>query len=182
MTVIFIVETLTNKMVETERLQSQMERKASKSSKRKSPKKPTGRRTGRARRAPAMDLDSDLTSSDSEGAACLPGRAQNRPRPVYDPNLIVLDCDDEFIGGPAVNFTRNVAAASAVSVEESMELKVNVRIKGEINHFHMSPVCIFSYTFIFHDFLFVGQFVNAIILSFTVSKIIRVDYTNKRKT
>lgn len=140
-----IVDTLANNLVEAKRLQSQIERKAAKSTKRKSPKKPTGKRSARGRRARAGNLDSsDLSTSDSEAPLCSTSQGQGRTRPAYDPNTIVLDCDDEFFGGPAVNFTRNVAAATAVSVEESMDLKVNVRIKGEIEQFVMNSVSFIS--------------------------------------
>ncbi|XP_055324738.1 uncharacterized protein LOC129579102 [Sitodiplosis mosellana] len=134
-----IGDTLQNNLVEAKRLQGQMERNIAKASKRKSPKKPTGARP-RGRRGRAVNLNpSDMSSSDSDAPLCSSNRAvQGRSQPAYDPNTIVLDCDDEFIGGPAVTFTRNVAAASAVSVEESKDLKVTVRINGKIEHYYMN--------------------------------------------
>lgn len=129
-------------MVKTELIQSQSQRKATKASKKNSSKKTTHSRL-RSRR---VQLDSsDLSSSDSDAPLCSSSRTQRaQSRAAYDPNTIVLDCDDEFIGGPAVNLNRNVAAASTVSVEESMDLKVTVRIKGELEQYQMSPVSHFD--------------------------------------
>lgn len=127
---------MANNLHETDRQQSRIEKNVAKASKRKSPKKSKGKsapRRGRGR--------SDQTSSDSDVPSCSTSQSsQGRSRTAYDPNTIVLDCDDEFIGGPAVNFTRNVGAATAVSLEDSMDLKVNVRVKGQIDYFYMNPV------------------------------------------
>lgn len=137
---------MANNLHETDRLQSRIEKNVAKASKRKSPKKPKGRsapRRGRGRlsRNLAVYYDSDQSSSNSDVPSCSTSQSsQGRSRSAYDPNTIVLDCDDEFIGGPAVSFTRNVAAATAVSLEDTMDLKVNVRVKGQIDYFYMNPV------------------------------------------
>ncbi|XP_031620607.1 uncharacterized protein LOC116339091 [Contarinia nasturtii] len=130
-----IGDTLNSKMVQTKRVQVQKERLASK---KKSPKK----RTTRGRRQRRI-VDSDLSDLDSEDSD-EPATSNGPTRRPYNPNLIVLDCDDEFIGGPAVNVTRNLATASVVSVEESMDLKVSVRINGKIEHFFMNKFQKFS--------------------------------------
>lgn len=145
-----IVDTLQSHLVEVQRMQSQLERKTTKASKnRKSPKKPTAARSRTRSRRVQLD-SSDLSSSDSDAPLCSSSRAQQaRSRPAYDPNTIVLDCDDEFIGGPAVNLNRNVAAASTVCVEESMDLKVTVRIKGKMEQYHMNPVSPFRFAAIY---------------------------------
>lgn len=61
-------------------------------------------------------------------------------RPVHDPNTIVLDCDDEFIGGPAVNLNRNLATASTLIAEDYLDLKVNIRIAGKIEQYQSNAV------------------------------------------
>lgn len=88
-----------------------------------------------------LGSDSEMYESSSQSAPSCSARSNYQP---HDPNTIVLDCDDVFDGVPAVSYTRNFATASAVSAEESMELKVNVRINGKIEHFYMNPVCIFG--------------------------------------
>lgn len=88
-----------------------------------------------------LGLDSEMYESSSQSAPSGSARSNHQP---YDPNTIVLDCDDAFDGVPAVSYTRNFATASAVTAEESTELKVTVRINGKIEHFYMNPVCIFG--------------------------------------
>lgn len=100
---------------------------------RQSPKGRGGRRTASSRsRSRYIDFG-ELDSSDSDVH-------ERAPRSTYDPNTIVLDCDDEFFGGPAVNVTRNLAAATAVSTDESMELTVSVNINGKIEKYQMNSV------------------------------------------
>lgn len=93
---------------------------------------------------PDMDSDSDLDSDLDTLIQTITAASQHpvarRPAQQHDPNTIVLDCDDEFFGGPAVNFTRNIAGADAVSMEQSQEMKVNVRINNKIEQFQMNPV------------------------------------------
>lgn len=162
-------------LVEAKRIQSQLERKATKAtkaSKRSSPKKSTAIRSRMRSRRVQLD-SSDLSSSDSDAPLCSSSRIQ-RARSRYDPNTIVLDCDDEFIGGPAVNLNRNVAAASTVSVEDSMDLKVTVRIKGKMEQYHMNPVRYFvSLLSIFFSLIFYVRI--------PVPKVECVDCTVERK-
>lgn len=135
--IIKFVDTLANKLVQAQIVQNQVERKASKAKKKSPTKKPKANnsRRGHGRGAHIIHDSSSSLSSETD-------EQWERPstRPAYDPNTIVLDGDDEFIGGPAMNFTRNLATARAISVEDSMCLKVNVRINGKIESFQMSPV------------------------------------------
>lgn len=133
-----MLDKLANNLVEAKRLQDQIERTAAKAaiaSKNKSKSKKRG--GGKNSRTRALNMDSsDLSSYDSDERVS----TASSSRQPYNPNLIVLDCDDEFDVGPAVNFTRNVAAANSVSVEDSMDLKVNVKINGKIEKYQMNSV------------------------------------------
>lgn len=140
-------DTLAKGLVDTEKLQKQKS-KATKATK-TSPSKRTqraGRRGVLAQHSMRnyvelddLDSDSDLDDPIAAHFAFSAHRVPMRRTP-RDPNTIVLDCDDEFDGGPAVNFTRNIAGANAVSVEQSQEMKVNVRINTKIEQFQMNPV------------------------------------------
>lgn len=134
-----IVDTLANKMEQTNLMRDQMDRKNAKKSKPSKAKASKHRSPNKRLRASSrrMAAESSQTTDSSDDEPL------SRPsRPVHDPNTIVLDCDDEFIGGPAVNFSRNIAQASAVSVEESMDLRVSVRIYGKIEQFQTNAVSI----------------------------------------
>lgn len=132
--------------MDTEKIEKKIEkRNASKSSKTKSPPKRNAR--GRpARRQRYVDSDLDVTDSDSDTPISQMLSRASRPsprrpsRPAHDPNTIVLDCDDEFIGGPAVAFSRNLANAEAISAEDSKSLKVHVKINNKIEQYEMNPV------------------------------------------
>lgn len=134
----------------------QLESKANKKTSKQSPTKrnartarvaSTARTATTARRQRRRINFGDITFSESDLSFEDEAPVARPARSVHDPNTIVLDCDDEFIGGPSVNFTRNVAAAAAVSAEESRELKVTVKINGKIDHYQMNAVsyliCIF---------------------------------------
>lgn len=49
-----------------------------------------------------------------------------------DPNTIVLDCDV-----PVVNFTRDLFGVNGISIEQSQEMNVNVRVNKKIEHNHI---------------------------------------------
>lgn len=58
-----------------------------------------------------------------------------------DPNVIYLDCDDEFVGGPEMKITRNLAANNSFSFEDNEEIKVSVKINNnEVDQYKMRPV------------------------------------------
>lgn len=152
MTNVSITDTLARGLVDTEKIEKRIAKtkasKAVKASKNKSPPKRNGRalRSGQ-RKQHRFDVDSDLESTDSDDdipimnrriLGCSPRRNN---RPAHDPNTIVLDCDDEFFGGPAVAFSRNIAGANAISIEDSKGMKVSVKINNKIEHFEMNPVC-----------------------------------------
>lgn len=136
---------------DTEKIQKVIDKRKSNTAKAKknSPSKRAQRATRRGGRnvrrnfVEPDEIDSD-SDSDLEESVAVPfftaTHARPARRPQHDPNTIVLDCDDEFVGGPAVNFTRNIAGANAVSVEQSQEMKVNVRINTKIEQFQMNPV------------------------------------------
>lgn len=139
------LDTLANNLVSPEKLQTKSSTVTSKqaASKRNARKTNVPRTahilptTSRQRRRRNIYLD-DISFSESDISFDEP--ISINPRAVHDPNTIVLDCDDEFIGGPTVNFTRNVAAAAAVSAEESRELRVTVKINGKIEYYEMNAV------------------------------------------
>lgn len=138
MTNVSNIDTLAKGLVDTEKIEKRIaKKKTSKASKTKSPPKRNGR----------FDVDSDLESTDSDDDVPIVNRRSTgrsaRPshRRAHDPNTIVLDCDDEFFGGPAVAFSRNIAGANAISIEDSKELKVSVKINNKIEPFEINPVC-----------------------------------------
>lgn len=123
--------------MDTAKIQDRIDKQKSKA-KKTSPSKRSqqaAQRGGRRSQRNYVELD-DL-DSDSD---CDEPLANNAHRQHHDPNTIVLDCDDVFNGGPAVNFTRDIAGASAVSVEQSQEMKVSVRINSKVEQFLMNPV------------------------------------------
>lgn len=138
-------------LVDTKKIEKKIEKKidqqkskVSRATKTKSPTKPKAR--GRAtRRRGVFDLeDSDLVMIDSDLAMPLTtsSLSQREPRQSshQDHNTIVLDCDDAFIGGPAMVFSRNLAEADAISIEDSQGLNVNVKIFNNIEQYSMNPV------------------------------------------
>lgn len=132
---------MASNLVETQKQQNAMERRTKKVNKKSPTKKQSNKNRRRRSLRKDFDHDSSDSSSDSDMLIRLSGRqARLASRQVHDPNTIVLDCDDEFFGGPAVNFTRNLATASAISMEDNMDLKVSVRISGKIESFHMNTV------------------------------------------
>lgn len=151
----FTLDSLAKGLVDTEKIDKSKPSKTAKNAKptKSSPSKRaqrSARRGGqRIRRnyveIPDMDSDSD-SDSDLGGSIAQFTNAHNVHRPQYDPNTIVLDYDDEFIGGPAVNFTRDIAGANAVSMEQSQEMKVNVRINNKIEQFQMNPVSLMFFS------------------------------------
>lgn len=142
--IFYFAETLAKNLKDNSTFQEKESKKSSKTSKTKSPPKRKAANSRRGRQATTSRRrhdDYDLDSSDSDMDEPL-ARPTQPTYPVHDPNLIVLDCDDVFEGVPAVNFTRNLATASAISVEDSTELKVSVRINGKIESYYMNPVSI----------------------------------------
>lgn len=146
-------ESLAKGLVDTEKIEKKIDKqKTSKTAKNakattKSPSKRAQRFARRSRQHGARDFveldfdsDSDLDLDESFEPESIPPNHVSAHRPPHDPNLIVLDCDDEFMGGPAVNFSRNIAGANAVSMEQSQEMKVNVRVNNKIEQFQMNPV------------------------------------------
>lgn len=147
------LDSLAKGLVDTEKIEKRMnqQKTAKNAQTKKSPPKRAqlaqrAQRTGRRNRLRGthvfvqMDSDSDL---DSDLDAPIATNATTHPvrrAPPHDPNIIVFDCDDEFASGPAMNFTRNLAGADVVSVEQSQEMKVSVRINNKIEQFQMSPV------------------------------------------
>lgn len=130
-------------LVDTDKLQKGIDKRKSKATK-NSPSKRTQRavrRGGHRGRRNYVEIDDMTSDSDlDESVAAHFAPAHHARRPPHDPNTIVLDCDDVFVGGPAVNFTRNIAGANAVSVEQSQEMKVSVRINNKVEQFRMNPV------------------------------------------
>lgn len=131
-----LVDTMANNLEQNQLFRSVEKKKTSKVPKKTPPKKPAARRgRGRGRRNDYVDL----YDSNSMEISAVSSSSQSS-RPAHDPDTIVLDCEDEFIGGPAVNFTRNLATAAAVSTEDKMDVKVSVKISGKVEAFPMSQV------------------------------------------
>lgn len=142
-----IVDTLAKGLVDTEKIEKRIEKqiKVSKAKKTKSPPKRGARGRPQRRQHVFEDIDLDLTDSDLDNEPVMSLTTSRSPRRAprqapRDPNTIYLDCDDEFIGGPAVAFSRNLAEADAISVEDSQGLKVNVKIHNKIEQYSMNPV------------------------------------------
>lgn len=150
----FDLDSLAKGLVDTETIEKRIDKKTSKDAKnvaakkapaKKSPSKRSQRYNRRGRGGPrnmveVSESDSDLNSDSDDAMSAAMNVVQHRARP-RDPNTIYLDCDDdEFMGGPAVNVTRNIAGANCVSQEQSQEMKVNVKISGKIEHFQTNPV------------------------------------------
>lgn len=114
---------------------------------RASPKKrkqPTGRGRPRARMHacagryrnesdddPEYDSDGDLIPSN-----------YNLPTNSQEHDIIVLDCDDIFKGGPSVQITRNLAGANSCIEDDNTELQVSVRVNGKLDKYKMRQVCL----------------------------------------
>lgn len=148
------IDSLQKGLVDTDKIQNRVDKrksKASKATKKNSPSKRAqramvrrGGQRGRRNFVEIDDIDSDSDSDLDQSVAAFTSAATHRARrPPHDPNTIVLDCDDEFEGGPAVNFTRNIAGANAVTMEQSQEMKVNVRVNNKIEQFQMNPVSVY---------------------------------------
>lgn len=136
-------DSLAKGLVDTAKIEKHMENKqkmVQNPQVKKSPSKRAQRRNRRRsgiRNYVEMDSDSDSDSPIAPNATT--DHVHRRAQP-HDPNTIVLDCDDDFKGGPAVTFTRDVAGANAVSIEQTQEMKVSVRINTKIVQFQMNPV------------------------------------------
>lgn len=132
--------TLQKGLVDTEKIENKRKSKAPKTSPPKraqqTARRPPPGRRGRRNYVELDDMDSDSDLDEPAAAQFVPARNARR----HDSNTIVLDCDDVFAGGPAVNFTRDIAGANAVSVEQSQEMKVTVRINNKVEQFRMNPV------------------------------------------
>lgn len=146
------IDSLTKGLVDTEKIEEGIDKKQKvlkgKMAAKKSPTKRAQRNGGgggrrrSARNVSYVDSDSDSDSYLNtliESNTTTAHHAVHRPQ-QHDPNTIVLDCDDEFFGGPAVNFTRNIAGANAVTAEQSQEMKVNVRINNKVEQYQMNQV------------------------------------------
>lgn len=159
------IDTLAKGLVDTEKIEKQITKnKNKKVLKTKSPPKRT-----RTRQINYVDSDDDLTNSDAEPSimamvnstrrsirrSCSIQRVQRAQRSAYDPNIIVLDCDDEFIGGPAVAFSRNIAGANTISAEDQQGLKVSVKVSNKIEQFDLNAVSDgFFFVLIFYPYIF----------------------------
>lgn len=146
----FTLDSMVKGLMDMEKIEKKNEKQKSKAKNAKVTKSSPSKRAQRCARRGAPhgrrnfveipDMDSDSDSEFGQSAATFTTAHHGRRPPPHDPNTIVLDCDDEFFGGPAVQFTRNIAGANAVSMEQSLEMKVNVRINNKIEQFQMNPV------------------------------------------
>lgn len=177
------IDTMQKGLVDTEKIQKGIDKQKSK----KSPSKRTQRaaqrvgRRGRRNYVELDDMDSD-SDSDDEPIAAFFMPAHHARRQQHDPNTIVLDCDDVFIGGPAVNFTRDIAGASAVSVEQSQEMKVSVRINNKVEQFRMNAVSCQHCVWCSHHWHLVNRWIFnfcVFCLMLAVPKVIGINRPNK---
>lgn len=94
---------------------------------------------GRSRRRRNIEPSDDSSLDSDDNNIITNARSHN----VHDPNTIVLDCDDMFIGGPSVQISRNLTESNACSAEDNLEINVSVRVNGKVQKYIMRPVCIF---------------------------------------
>lgn len=145
-------------LVDTEKFEKRINgSKTGKTSKKKSP--PKRGKSNRIDQICFVDSDEDeLFDSDTEMPIRTTRRATRRSNrairsisqpaqrtvqsTAYDPNTIVIDCDDEFFGGPSVAFSRNIAQANAISNEDKQSLKVSVKVNNTIEQFELNAVSI----------------------------------------
>lgn len=87
-----------------------------------------------------MVLD-NIYGSRRAAAAQLAASAHNPSgRRNYNSNVIEIDCDDVFAGGPAVCIDRDLAAAPACTAADNAALKINVRFNGTVEVYDLRRV------------------------------------------
>lgn len=106
--------------------------------------RPQRRRVARQR---AVEMDSSDYDSDTDEGNSNMNIDMNSDMNINtnrnrnnDPNVIYLDCDDEFAGGPEMKINRNLAANNSFSFEDNEEIKVSVKINVEVDQYKMRPV------------------------------------------
>lgn len=102
--------------------------------KRRAPPTAGRRRRANGRRRVTYEDEDEIISSDDE---VIQSRSNYQND---DPNTIVLDADDIFIGGPKVQISRNLNEVAACSTVENTEIQVSVRVNSKIDKYTMRPV------------------------------------------
>lgn len=115
-----------------------------KSKKRPSPNKTSKKSSKHTRKQiviESSDAESDSENGVRYGRGCRNASSSgNSHHQAHASNVIVLDCDDAFIGGPEVRIERDLAAAPACTAEDNAALKINVRINGNVESYDLRRV------------------------------------------